>query len=168
MIRSLICTLVALAIAANAAAELPPDAILEEFGTLDANITWIDESPYAPDGLRVTGFQANSYIRVSFPTPEDPPAGNGLKFQRFVLFANTSTAIDDRWVPLVECHLYEDGEHRLSLGIRPVTQEGGQLLTFYWTANHLSVADGSEVELLIIFHHQLGFIVPLLDAVAWD
>lgn len=147
---------------------LSPDVLLDEWATLDADVTRVDEHPTKPDGLKITGFADGSYVRFGMQNPEsslDP-----LRRQRILMRINTSSKQDDRFVPLVNCKIYENGLEKLDLGTRPVTSARGELISFYWSSDILSnPSEGAEVELLITFYHQIHFFaVPLLDAVAWE
>jgi len=85
-------------------------------------------------------------VRVSFPTPTYPPkvGADEQKFKAYVR-KDASGGTD----PTLRAYLYESGVQRQDLGTVTVTSETGVLVSWTWNATNLTVADGSDVEVLI-------------------
>lgn len=126
---------------------LAPSAQLAATNVTGA-VTNIDESPTAPDGLKVTPTSPGAWdARYSFPTPTNTPAA-GADCQMFIVVVNLagSAATTASEFPLCKIELWEGGTLKADLGCRAVTATGGQILIFRWNASQLTTASGVDVE----------------------
>lgn len=121
---------------------LAPDAILEQtnlVGTLAA----IDEDPDSPDGswLTASSNNADSILRVSFPTP----TGNPVNTQGFRVQVRKISGQSGN--PTARIELYENGSLLATLlSDTTVTSTTGVVLEGTFNASALGTANGSLVE----------------------
>jgi hypothetical protein len=120
-----------------------PDCILA-VDNLTGPLTHLWDDPEAADADWLTAVDPTlpTDLRVSFPTPDDPPASGGpTVFQAWLRKAGSGPA------PEVSVQLWEAGAFVKELTSVAVTSGGGQLVTATLTPTDLAVASGAQVEL---------------------
>ena len=138
-----------------------PDAILE-LTNLSGTVSEIQDDPDDPDGdwLDAVSDNANTIVRVSFPTPTgSPTVGTDLQEFRALVrkFGGTGT-------PKARIELYENGGLVRAGTDTDITTD--TVLSFKWNANEISNPDGSVVECRVYGTKQGG--APAVRATVED
>lgn len=127
----------------------PPDALLASSG-LVGGLGDIDDDPDSPDAnwMVATGNNVSIEVRTSFPTPTGNPT-IGADLQEFKAQVRQYDG-GQTGIPTARIELWEDGILIRAGPDVDVVSDISQLISFFWNANEISVADGSLVECKIV------------------
>lgn len=130
-----------------------PDAIISSSGlNVSGGIAYIQDDPDSADANWFTTTATNGALRISFPTPTgNPTPGAGVQEFRVRLRKNASGGGD----PTYTAELRETGGgaalETLATDVALTSADPGAVISLPWNAANLGSADGSAVELYLVF-----------------